>query len=88
MAGSVMLTRANNYSIVRAVLVSMLYTGRRVSQMGSQRIDRPQLVSYCVGSQICVKPMVLMARSIGVNGGSKFGVRKFVSNTYARVGGP
>jgi len=35
---------------------------------------------YCVGRIICVKPMVFTSRSIGVSGGSRLGVRKFVSN--------
>ena len=36
--------------------------------------------AYCVGSIICVKPIVLTVRSIGVSGGSKLGVKKLVSN--------
>src|SRR4029077_16932554 len=41
--------------------------------------------SYCAGSRIWLKPMVLIARSMGVKGGSKFGVRKFMSKAKARV---
>jgi hypothetical protein len=36
--------------------------------------------AYWVGRSIWVKPMVLTVRSIGVSGGNKLGVRKFVSN--------
>jgi hypothetical protein len=35
---------------------------------------------YCVGSMSCVNVRVLRARSIGVSGGNKLGVRKLVSN--------
>lgn len=35
--------------------------------------------NYSVGSIICVEPIVLIVRSIGVKGGNKAGVRKFVS---------
>ena len=35
---------------------------------------------YSVGKIVCVKPTVLMVRSMGVSGGSKAGVRKLVSN--------
>jgi len=35
---------------------------------------------YCVGSMSCVNVSVLRARSIGVSGGSKLGVRKLESN--------
>jgi hypothetical protein len=34
---------------------------------------------YCVGSISCVNVSVLIALSIGVSGGNKLGVRKFVS---------
>lgn len=37
-------------------------------------------IGYWVGRMLCVKPIVLMARSMGVSGGSKLGVRKSVSN--------
>src|SRR5882762_5064799 len=37
-------------------------------------------IGYWVGRMLCVKPIVLIARSMGVNGGSKLGVRKSVSN--------
>src|SRR6267143_1380437 len=36
-------------------------------------------IDYWVGRMLCVKPIVLMARSMGVNGGSRLGVRKSVS---------
>jgi hypothetical protein len=35
--------------------------------------------NYCVGSMSCVNVSVLRARSIGVSGGNKLGVRKLVS---------
>ena len=41
---------------------------------------------YCVGNISCVNVSVLIARSMGVSGGSKLGVRKFESKLKTRVG--
>lgn len=42
--------------------------------------------AYCVGSMSCVNESVLIARSMGVSGGNKLGVRKFESKLKTRVG--
>lgn len=53
----------------------------RTALSGPQKEAKNCVVrSYCVGNIICVKPIVLTVRSIGVSGGSKLGVKKFVSN--------
>jgi hypothetical protein len=41
---------------------------------------------YCVGSMSCVNESVLIARSMGVSGGNKLGVRKFESKLKTRAG--
>ena len=67
---------------VQSYLLVKLVRTKRPGQNRSRQADLVPRCNafYCVGSIICVKPIVLMVRSIGVSGGSKLGVKKLVSN--------
>ncbi len=63
-----------------ALAIEKKKTERLPKKSGSRLVFNPIQKVYCVGRSICVKPTVTTVRSIGVSGGSKLGVRKFVSN--------